>query len=829
MSCIKNTTALANTPIREHALAIIEAGLAAIDTPTVLRRCLLVEDNVLTVDGRQYNLDDYEHIYIIGFGKVSCTAAQTLEEIFTNHVRAGAVVGVQEQVCAVVDTYAGTHPLPSSLNYTATKHIEEIAHRATERDLVFVIVSGGGSALLCSSMGECEQGKQLFGAFLPSGGTIAELNTVRKHISHLKGGGLAAVLHPATVVGLIFSDVPGGDLAAVASGPTYFDASTEADAQAVIERYDLGEYTLTETPKDDSLFARVHNVAVVSNHDALVAMRATASDLGYQAEILSETHYATPEETATLLANHTTPGTARLLGGETRLSVPTHCTGTGGRNDCLALSVLATLHSGQLFASVASDGHDNTKAAGALVDAQTVQKMQRAKLNPATYLECYNSYPFFAALDEHIITGPLESNVSDLLLLLNEQTPPPPITVPITAVRARVVTDSRTQPTIEVTVVAGEHQGSFSVPSGASTGEREVVALPAQDAAQQVNAVIAPALLGMSVGDQASLDARLHELDGTENFATLGGNAALGVSVAACKAAAASLGREPWEYIRSLFAEPPQAETPYLFVNLINGGAHAKQGSSIQEHQIIPETTNPHEAFRVACAVQRTLHDVLKDAYGATAITLGDEGGFVIPSQTITEPFTHLAAAVTQTEANCAVSLGTDVAASSFATADGYVLAGERMTGSELCARLSELCATVPALRYVEDPASETDTKSFAAFRAANPNCMVIGDDLTTTNARSLQAAVTERAITGIIIKPNQIGTLTDTLETMRIAYQHNIACIVSHRSGETMDSFIADLAYGTRCFGLKAGAPTARERLRKYQRLLDITSRSHD
>ena len=248
---IKNFETLATSKHRRDALTIAEAGLRAIDTTTVLKDSIVVEGDVLRVQGRQFNLTAYKHIYIIGFGKVACTAAHTLEQILEGRVKEGAVIGVTERVCQVVDTYAGTHPLPSQQNYTATKHIEEVARRARADDLVIAIVSGGGSALLCSSMGECDQGIQLFESFLQSGGTIEELNTVRKHISHLKGGGLAKSLYPSTVVGLVFSDVPGGDMSAVASGPTCFDTSTIHEAEALIDKYDLGSFRLVETPKDN--------------------------------------------------------------------------------------------------------------------------------------------------------------------------------------------------------------------------------------------------------------------------------------------------------------------------------------------------------------------------------------------------------------------------------------------------------------------------------------------------------------------------------------------------------------------------------------------------
>ena len=819
---VTNFDQLAKTPARTDALTIVEAGLAAIDTTTALRAQVLVANNILTVGGKSYELDAYEYIYIIGFGKVSCTAARTLEQIFDGKVRGGAVVGITQQVCEVVDTYAGTHPIPSSLNYTATKHIEDIAHQATERDLVLVVVSGGGSALLCSSMGECEQGARLFSSFLPSGGTIEELNIVRKHISHLKGGGLAAALHPATVIGLIFSDVPGGDLSAVASGPTYFDTTTSAQAAAVIDRYNLGTFRLNETPKDETIFDRVHNVPLVTNETALTAMAQAATAAGYDARVLSSTAYHTPAETAALLRANAAPNTVLLLGGETKLSVPSDCIGQGGRNDFMALRMLDELAEDEVFVSLASDGKDNTEAAGAIVDARTKVAAAAAGVTVADHLACLNSFPFFDATSDHLLTGPLESNVADLQILL---IPPVPVAdlPPITAISGVQVKDSRGRATIAVTVTAGAHSGTFSVPSGASTGEREVQALPAKAALLMLTQTVAPALIGRDVTDQAALDGALHALDGSPQFSVIGGNVALGVSVAALKAAAAVRERAVHEQVAEVFGYRSQAVSPRLFVNLINGGAHATVGSAIQEHQIIPETDNVAEALRVAEAVQRALRDVLRERYPAKKITTGDEGGFVIPSHNLFEAFEYVTAAIARAGCSVPVSLGSDIAASSFATEAGYALLDQTLSSTQLLDWYVTLHERFPTLNYVEDPADENDLATFAAYQAAHPAVTTIGDDLTTTNVATLQAAITAGAITGIIIKPNQIGTVSDTLATMALAYQHNVRCIVSHRSGETMDDFIADLAWGTKCFGLKAGAPNAKERRVKYDRLVTI------
>lgn len=416
---IQNYAALASTPARANALSILEAGLTAIDTAHVIEHAVVVTNGVLSIRGHEFTLAEYEHVYIIGFGKLVCAAAAKLEELLESHLDDGAVIGIEEEGrCSVVTTYAGAHPKPTHFNYTASKHIQEIAARATARDLVLVIVSGGGSSLLCGSYGECEQGAALYDAFKDSGGTIEELNVLRKHLSTLKGGGLAATLQPATVVGLIFSDVPGGDLAAVASGPTFYDESTVADAAALATRYKLGEFHFRETPKDKAVFENVTNIPLVDNTTALTAMQAEAAARGYDAHILTQDQYLTPEDTITLLRRHDTHHTALLMGGETRLEVPPDCAGKGGRNAALGLSFYPQLRDGEVFIAAASDGQDNSDAAGVIVDQETRAAALAAGLSAEVHQRCFDSYPFFEATESLIKTGPLPSNVADLMLLL---------------------------------------------------------------------------------------------------------------------------------------------------------------------------------------------------------------------------------------------------------------------------------------------------------------------------------------------------------------------------------------------------------------------------
>lgn len=417
---IKNYDELAYTKGRKDVLDIMEVGYGSIETQSVVYKNVQVEGRTLIIQNKKFDIDAYEHIYIVGFGKVVCEAALALENILQEKISGGAVIGLKSGVCNIIDDYAGTHPIPSSENFDATKHIIEVSKNATERDLVIVIVSGGGSALLCSSQEECDQGQKLYNNFLKTGGTIEELNVLRKHISSLKGGGLATVLYPATVIGLVFSDVPGGDSSVVASGPTYKDTTTIEYARDIIRKYNIDEYELNETPKDDKYFEKIHNFLMLSNTDALRAMSDRAQQLGYQVVVAGDALYGDAQEISDIFYQISSPRTVVLAGGEMKVLVPEGCHGRGGRNDYLALCMLERIKEGQCFASFASDGHDNTDASGAIVDSNTTHALTKLTIDVHQYKVCMDSYSAMKDLNALIYTGYLESNVSDLMILLNE-------------------------------------------------------------------------------------------------------------------------------------------------------------------------------------------------------------------------------------------------------------------------------------------------------------------------------------------------------------------------------------------------------------------------
>ncbi len=413
---IKNYEDIATTENRKVALAIAEAGLDAINTEMVIKRSIQLDGEILSIQGQTFDLSKFSKIKVVGFGKCSCEAAYTLEEILKDKISEGAVIGLSQKICPVIRTFAGTHPRPSHANVGPGKEIYEIAEGAKEDELVIAIVSGGGSALLCYPESECVQGETLYNTFLKTGNTISEINTVRKHISMLKGGGLAKIAYPATVIGLVFSDVPGDKFEDVASGPTYKDTTTINDAEKIIAHYNLGEFNLNETPKEDKYFEKVNNFVLVSNKTATEAMEQKAKELGYPSIVVSNELYDEVDSALEKIMENEKDGTVIIVAGEPKLVV-TKKGGSGGRNMYMGLKAIEKIGEHSVFIPLASDGMDNSAGAGAIIDVHTKEKVLNKEIDIKNYIENFDAYSAFEMIGDMIMTGPTNANVSDIMIL----------------------------------------------------------------------------------------------------------------------------------------------------------------------------------------------------------------------------------------------------------------------------------------------------------------------------------------------------------------------------------------------------------------------------
>lgn len=410
----------------------------------------------------------------------------------------------------------------------------------------------------------------------------------------------------------------------------------------------------------------------------------------------------------------------------------------------------------------------------------------------------------------------------------------------ITDLRAEEILDSRGNPTIEVTAVleSGVHARA-AVPSGASTGRFEAIELRDQDqgryngkgvlqACANVRGFILPALRGMDVAKQQSLDRAMLQLDGTPNKAKLGANAILAVSLACARLAAHVQGLPLYRSLRETFGLPHKGfALPTPMLNIINGGKHADNGIDFQEYMIVPHAKTFAEKMRMASEVYFQLGAQLRSKGLQTLV--GDEGGFAPKCVSNSQPLDFLSEAISKTPYRSGTDLtyALDVAASELYLPEQrrYFLALEKklVRSEELIARYRELLAAYP-LASIEDGLAEEDWDGWTALTGQlSKNALLVGDDLFVTNRQRLERGIGLGAANAIIIKPNQVGTLTETMETIACAQKNNYTVIISHRSGETGDSFIADLAVAVQAPYIKAGAVARGERLAKYNRLLEI------
>ncbi len=398
-------------------------------------------------------------------------------------------------------------------------------------------------------------------------------------------------------------------------------------------------------------------------------------------------------------------------------------------------------------------------------------------------------------------------------------------------ITARQVLDSRGNPTIEVEVLLSSgHRGVFSVPAGASKGKHEAVELRdggkflkgkgVLRAVRSVLDYIRPALLGKSALNQIEVDKTLIELDGTPNKSFLGANATLGVSVAVVKAAANGLGIPLYRYIGGVNSRV----LPVPFMNVINGGAHAGNDLAIQEFMIVPKNFETFkDALFAGVEVYMELRDILRKELGRNAVNVGDEGGFAPPLSTSEEALNYLVRAIEEVGYSGKVFLALDCAASGFYDGNNYKIDGKTLSPGELMDYYSELLSKYPIVS-VEDPFFEEDWESLREFTAKfGGKVQVVGDDYFVTNVDRLKRGIEIGAGNALLLKVNQIGTLTEALEAAEVAFKSGYGVMVSHRSGETTDDFIADLAVALNSGQIKTGAPARGERVAKYNRLLRI------
>jgi len=412
----------------------------------------------------------------------------------------------------------------------------------------------------------------------------------------------------------------------------------------------------------------------------------------------------------------------------------------------------------------------------------------------------------------------------------------------IKEIKAREVFDSRGNPTVECDLVTEKGLFRAMVPSGASTGIYEALELRDKDpsrfmgkgvlnAVSNVNKRIAPALQGMDETEQEHVDKTMIELDGTENKSALGANAILSVSMAACKAGANAKNLPLYRHIAEL-AHVREFVLPVPSFNVINGGKHAGNKLAMQEFMILPVGASSfRDAMRMASETYHQLKKVIHGKYGQDATNVGDEGGFAPDIKDAREGLDLLKEAIKKAGYVGKIKIGIDAAASEFLNDDSYDLDFKnpenqgtmRKTGDEMIALYKEFIHEYD-IAFLEDPFAQDDWKNFTKItEAMGRDVEIIGDDLLVTNPKRIAIGIQKKAVNGLLLKVNQIGTITESITACKMAQGAGWGVFVSHRSGETEDSFIADLVVGLKTGHIKTGAPCRSERLAKYNQLLRI------
>ncbi|MHA1664500.1 MAG: glycerate kinase type-2 family protein [Candidatus Njordarchaeales archaeon] len=447
---IKSTTNEENLKVKKWILDCIEAALRSVEPSVAVKSALKIINNKLNIRGLSFDLDSFENIYVIGGGKASGAMAESIEQLLGNKITEG-IVNVPEGTegnyhTEIILINPASHPIPNENGLYGAKRMIEIAKKAGEKDLVIVLISGGGSALMPYPADNItlQEMQNITNLLLRSGATIEEINAVRKHISQFKGGQLAEAIYPATALTLIISDVVGDRLDTIASGPTAPDETTFKDAYNVLKRYNLLDkapeniinrikrglsYEIPETPKSgNKIFKKIHNIIIANNRMALIGAMKEAVKLGLNAVILTSFLEGEAREVGTVLGsivreiynyNSVIKKPAMILaGGETTVTVRGQ--GKGGRNQELALSAAIKIRGleGVGIASLGSDGIDGvTDAAGGIVDGTTIEKGLENGMNPLEYLDNNDTYSFLSKTGDLIITGPTGINVNDLIFI----------------------------------------------------------------------------------------------------------------------------------------------------------------------------------------------------------------------------------------------------------------------------------------------------------------------------------------------------------------------------------------------------------------------------
>lgn len=870
---IKNREALLSQGDRESrrmVLEIAERTLRRLDARERIRSIARMEGDVLCIGSRRWDLAKKRHVYLLGAGKACNHMAMAVEEVLGDHLTRGiAIVKSLEptDVFRRTEVFVGGHPLPNEEGLRACREILELVDGAGEEDLFLAVISGGSSALMsCPVEGITLQDEiDATDVLLKSGAGILEINAIRRHISQMNGGMLAkrVAARGAELIGFGISDAVGtpatGDIgepcAAYRGTPMGPDQTTLDDARRVIRDYGLADrlprsivdYLMNAGEEGETPKAFPQNTYFLLNSlpDSCRYAKEAAEAMGLRAVILSSFLEGEAADAGTLLASvareiqqHGNPVRAPcvlLASGEvtTKISDQAAVTGHGGPGQELTCSF--ALAAGKLpgcaLLSIDSEGTDGTTpAAGGLTDSRSLQTALERGVDLHAALRGHACYEALTALGGSVLTGNTGTNLCDLHILYVPALEPERKAGPrIKSVHARQIIDCKCRPMVEVDVVTEDGAvGTGAAPTGSSVGMYESCVLRDGDpgeyhglsvhkAVDHVNRIIAPRLVGMDVTDQAAIDQAMMDLDGTPDKHVLGGNAIYSVSVAAYRAAAASAGVPLYDYI----AGDGIRTVPIPSFNVLNGGNNAGVRQAFNEFLVMPyRAEDIEQAVEIAVEVFQELGKVIQDRTGAPA-RVGGSYGWCAPYEDPAACLDLIAEAIGRCgyQEQCAFAL--DCASSEMYDPEkGYYLNGNYLTSAELVAYAKGLTERYNFV-FIEDLLDENDWEGYRLAHREITRTFLIADDLTVSNKARIIRAHESDSIDGFILKPNQVGTITEALEAHRYAQEHGLFSITSGRSGGVVGDVVMDLAVGLQIPFIKNGCPRSGERIDKLNFLM--------
>lgn len=873
---VRNREALlsrGDEPARRAVLDIVEATLQRLDARARIGSIARMEGAALCIGARRWDLTKKRHVYLLGAGKACNHMAMAVEEILGDYLTRGVIIVKSREATDIfrkTEVYVGGHPLPNEEGLRGCEAMLDLVDQAGPEDLFLVVISGGSSALMSYPVEGISLQDEIKATdvLLKSGAGILEINAVRRHISRMNGGRLAQRIgkRGAELIGFGISDAVGtpatGDIgkpyANYRGTPMGPDPTTLEDARRVIRDYDLRDQLPVsvvnyldrageeaETPK---AFPRNTYYLLNSLPDSCRYAKEAAESLGYRAVILSSFLEGEAAEAGTVLAsiareiqqygNPVQAPCVLVAAGEVTTRIPDSAviTGHGGPGQELtcAFALAAEKIPGSALLSIDTEGTDGTTAAaGGLTDSRTAGLARKRGVDLHAALRGHGCYEALQALGGRILTGNTGTNLCDLHILYVPSLPEAGRAAGprIKSVHARQIIDCKCRPMVEVDVVTEDGvTGTGAAPTGSSVGMYESCVLRDADpgeyhglsvhrAVDNVNRIIAPKLIGMDVTDQAAIDRRMLELDGTPDKHVLGGNAVYSVSVAAYRAAAASRGVPLYDYMN-----PGGIRTvPIPSFNVLNGGDNAGVRQAFNEFLVMPfRAKDIEEAVEIAVEVFQELGKVIRDRTGAPA-RVGGSYGWCAPYEDPAACLDLIDEAIGRCgyRGQCAFAL--DCASSEMYDPEkGYYLNGNYLTSAELVAYAKGLTERYNFV-FIEDLLDENDWEGYQLAHREITRTLIIADDLTVSNRERIARAHESGSIDGFILKPNQVGTITEALEAQSYAREHGLLSITSGRSGGVVGDVVMDLAVGLQIPFIKNGCPRSGERIDKLNFLMRV------